>query len=135
MAVAQASGYAAGARRRCAPLARGSSALLPQQPHLPLRGTASRRGAGEALCSPSRARDVARRQRVPLPRTGVLLRCLGCGFSRLAAGALRRARSAEPSLGHGLLVPALFRLGGDPPAPAHADLAEPKPAARLHALL
>ena len=79
--------------------------------------------------------DLAHQQRVRLPRQRVLLRPVGCRLPPVAAPALRHARRAQRGLGHGLLEPALRRLGRDQPAAPCAYLCQPDPAARLAALL
>ena len=59
--------------------------------------------------------------------------CAG-GLPRLAARALRRPRRAQRRLGHGVLEPALHRLGPGAAAAPDPDVRQPDPAARLHAV-
>ena len=127
MAYASAPGDAANAGGRRSALARSASTLLPVEPGLPGSGPEPGGAALGALQRPPGARDVARRERVRLPRGGLLLRRFSNRFPHLAADAVRLARRAQPGLGNGLLVAALFGLGGDPAAPPGADLAQSGP--------
>jgi hypothetical protein len=54
---------------------------------------------------------------------------------RVAAAALRHARRPQRRLGNGLLVAALHRVGSDPAAAHRAHAPQPRPAARLRAVL
>src|SRR4029077_19849984 len=106
------------------PPPRRAAALLSVQPRLPRLRPALGRGDGDPLPRPPGAGDVARRQRVRLPRARLLVRRLGAGLPGLAAAAPRVDRGAQPRLGHRLLVAALLGLGGGDPAPADPDLAQ-----------
>jgi hypothetical protein len=135
LAVARAPGDAARARGRCAAVARRTPALLPEQPRISRRDTTPCRCAGHPLRGASGVGDVACRQRVRLPRAGVLLRCLRPGVPGLADEAVRNAGGVEPRLGHRLLVAAVLLVGRDRTATANTYVAESQPATRLHALL
>ena len=78
-----------------------------------------------AVRRPPGRRDVARAQRVRLPQLALLLRRLGRRLPALAGAAVRHARRAERGLGHGVLVPALLRLGGDPAAATSGTFINP----------
>src|SRR5213594_751965 len=70
-------GNAARARRRGQAVARGAAALLPEQPGLPRCGEATGHGDGRAVRQAPGAGDVARGQRVRMPRSRMLVRRLG----------------------------------------------------------
>src|SRR6478735_7047026 len=89
---------------------------------------------GHPLPRAPRARDVARVQRVRLPQPALLLRRVRPPLPHLAAAPLPESRAAQRRLGHGLLEPALHRLGPDPAAAPVDDLQQPDPRARLQAV-
>ena len=125
----------AGDGRRRHALAGRPPGLLPALQRLPQDCGRARHPSCRTLPPPSRPGDLAYQQRVRLPRQRVFLRPVGCRLSRMAAPALRHDRRAQRGLGHGLLEPALRRLGRDQPAAPRAYLCQPDPAARLAALL
>ena len=86
-------------------------AWCPTSPVFREYGRGTHPPARGALPRPPRPRDVARLQRVRVPQPAVLLRRVRAPLPHLAAPALRGARRAQRRVGHGLLEPALHRLG------------------------
>ena len=111
----------------------GRQAFCPSSPDYRAAAAALTAADRRAVRRPPGGGDVARAQRVRLPQLELLLRRLGDGVPQLAAAPLRRARDAERRLGHGVLEPALLRLGRGHPAAAAGlqHLRQPHPAARL----
>src|SRR5204863_520867 len=85
--------------------------LLYKRPRLSLGRAAVGRADGRPLRRASRPGDVARGQRVRLPRRLLLLRRLRRGLPQVAAGATRLDRGPEQGVGDRLLVAALLELG------------------------
>ena len=125
---------------RHAPTACGSSSAAAATTARARRSSARRRCGSPSSSRAATASHPALamwhvEQRVRLPRARLLLRDLRRGLPRLAARALRRDRGAEPRVGHGVLGPALRRLGRDRAAAPDAHLRQPDPGARLGAVL
>ncbi len=116
-------------------VAGSAPALAPDLARLPRARPAPGPEAGHPLRRPPGARRLARQQRAGLPQRLRLPRRRGPRLPGLAARAVRHDGRPQPRLGHGVLVAALRRLGGDPAAPAGRLAPEPDPAAGLQALL
>ena len=114
-------------RVRRAVLARQPAALLRAPSRVPGARAAHRVRAGPAARRSPGHPDLARAQRVRLPRPAVLLRRLGRGVPDLAARALRHRRGDERGLGRVVLEPALPRLRRGAAAAGGARAAQPRP--------
>lgn len=134
VALGRAPGDPPGRRRRPHALAGEPADLVPDVARLPRVRRRAHPAGGDALPRAPRGGDVARLQRVRLPQPALLLRRVRAPLPHLAPAALRRPRGAQRRVGHGLLEPALHRLGPDPAAAPVDDVQQPDARARLQAL-